>query len=423
MKVTLSFLLQIAFFVFCSSQFISAGEIFKHPELQIVKTGLDNIEDYVNLLSGKRIGIITNHTAYNAENQHIIDVFAQKLKIQVTALFGPEHGIRGNEAAGKTIDSVQDASQAIPIYSLYGKDLKPTPEMLKNVDILIFDIQDIGARFYTYIYTMSLAIEAAAEQKIPFFVLDRPNPINGIQVEGNILESQFATFVGLYPIPTRHGMTIGELATMINEEKWLKNGVKAELKVIPLKNWQRSFWFDQTGLKFIRTSPNMPDLDTATIYPGLCLIEGTNISEGRGTRTPFLIFGAPWINQEELCHLLNRLKLPGVQFEPVIFTPESIPEMAPDPKFKNESCHGCRILITQREQINSYWTGIQIIKVLYDLNPDKFEWHIKHFDRLCGSSKIREAIINHSDLNLSQKAWVKDLEDFKKIRNRYLLYQ
>jgi uncharacterized protein YbbC (DUF1343 family) len=412
----------ILFFILFMDRFTNGTELSLSSETKVVKTGLDNIEEYTPLLSGKRVGIITNHTAYNSGNQHIIDVFFHKLKVPVTALFGPEHGIRGDEAAGTTIASIQDTSQAIPIYSLYGKDLKPTPEMLKNVDILIFDIQDIGARFYTYIYTMSLAMEAAAEQKIPFFVLDRPNPINGIQVEGNILESPFATFVGLYPIPTRHGMTIGELATMINEEKWLKNGVKAELKIIPLKNWQRSFWFDQTGLKFIRTSPNMPDLDTATIYPGLCLAEGTNISEGRGTRTPFLVFGAPWINQDQLCSHLNGLKLPGVQFEPVIFTPESIPEMAPEPKFKNKSCKGCRILITQREQINSYWTGIQIIKLLHDLNPDKFEWHAKHFDRLCGSSKIREAIVNHSDLNLLQKAWMKDLEDFQKIRNRYLLY-
>lgn len=423
MKITLNFVIQIVSLVFCLSQFLFAGIFIHYSELPPVKTGLDNIEDYANLFDGKRVGIITNHTACNSENQHIIDIFSKKLKVQITALFGPEHGIRGDEAAGVIIDLEHDPSQTIPIYSLYGNERKPTPEMLKNIDILIFDIQDIGARFYTYVYTMALAMEAAAEQNIPFFILDRPNPINGLQVEGNILESQFSSFVGMYPIPVRHSLTIGELAILINEEKWLRNNIKANLMVIPLKNWQRSFWFDQTGLNFIKTSPNMPDLETATVYPGLCLIEGTNISEGRGTQTPFLIFGAPWINHDLLCKQLNELQLPGIKFEPVVFTPRSIREMAPDPKYKNEKCSGCRILITQREQINSYWTGIQIVKVIHDLYPEKFEWRIQHFDRLCGSSKVREAITNHLDLKELKLAIEKDIEKFLEIKNKYILYR
>ncbi|MBN2089452.1 DUF1343 domain-containing protein [candidate division KSB1 bacterium] len=417
-----NFIFFMLLFVLFMERFTNATELSSSSESKFVKTGLDNIAEYVHLLTGKRIGIITNHTAYNFENQHIIDVFTKNLKLQVTALFGPEHGIRGDEAAGEMIDSTLDPVQSIPIYSLYGQVRKPTPEMLKNVDILIFDIQDIGARFYTYIYTMSLAMEAAAEHHIPFFVLDRPNPINGIQVEGNILEPQFATFVGLYPIPIRHGMTVGELATLINEEKWLKNNVKAELKVIPLKNWQRSRWFDQTGLKFIKPSPNMPDLDTATIYPGLCLIEGTNISEGRGTLTPFVIFGAPWIDANFLCNQLNELKLAGIKFEPAVFTPQAIPEMAPDPKYKNEKCHGCRVIVLDREQLQAYWMGIQIVKTIYDLYPDNFEWRIQHFDRLCGSASIREAIINHLDLNELKVVWNMELNKFLKIRNQYILY-
>ena len=256
-------------------------------------TGLDQIRKFDSLFSGKKIAIITNHTAVNKNQVHISDIFAAIPESRIIAYFGPEHGIKGNEAAGSKIEH-KKSEALIPVYSLYGKTLKPTEEMLKNVDILVFDIQDIGARFYTYIWTMALAMEAATENNIPFVVLDRPNPINGIQVEGNILENEFSTFVGLYPIVVRHGLTIGELANMFNEEGWLKNGVKADLKVIKLKNWDRGRWLDQTELPFIATSPNMPNLETATVYPGLCLLEGTNVSEGRGTDEPFLQFGSPW---------------------------------------------------------------------------------------------------------------------------------
>ncbi len=423
MKNIFILLIFIIISILCPENFLSASELSRHPDQKNVKTGLDNIEEYLNLLTGKRIGIITNHTAYNVENQHIIDVFTKKLKLQVTALFGPEHGIRGDEAAGETIGSTLDPSQNIPIFSLYGQVRKPTLEMLENIDILVFDIQDIGARFYTYIYTMSLAMEAAAEHRIPFLVLDRPNPINGIQVEGNMLEPQFATFVGLYPIPVRHGMTIGELATLINEENWLQSEIKANLTIIPLKNWQRAFWFDQTGLKFIKPSPNIPDLDTATIYPGLCLLEGTNVSEGRGTFTPFILFGAPWMDSNSLCDRLNELNCAGVEFEPAVFTPKSIPEMAPDPKYKNEKCNGCRVIVTDREQLQAYWTGIQIVKTIYDLYPDKFEWRTQHFDRLCGSASVRDAIVGHLNLKELKILWEKNLEKFLKMRDKYLLYR
>lgn len=215
-----------------------------------VKTGLDNITEYHHLFKNKQIGIITNHTAYNSKDEHIIDIFLDQTDVKINALFGPEHGIRGQEAAGEKIGDEINSDNNIPIYSLYGKTLKPTPEMLENLDVLVFDIQDIGARFYTYIHTMSLAMEAAAENNVTFVVLDRPNPLNGTSVEGNILEPEFATFVGLYPIPVRHGMTIGELALMINSEGWLNNSIHADLHVIPMDGWQRNFWFDHTGLKW-----------------------------------------------------------------------------------------------------------------------------------------------------------------------------
>ena len=230
-----------------------------------VQTGLDCVGTYKEVFQGKRLGIITNHTAYNSDGKYIVDVLRSMAGVKVTTLFSPEHGLWGKEQDAIKIDSQIDPDYRLQIYSLYGKTLKPTREMLQDIDVLVFDIQDIGARFYTYIYTMSLAMEAAAENGKRFVVLDRPNPIGGYCVEGNILDPNLSSFVGFYPIPVRHGMTAGELAKMFNEQGWLKDGVKADLVIIPMKGWRRRMWYDQTGLSFIKTSPNMPDLQTAAI--------------------------------------------------------------------------------------------------------------------------------------------------------------
>lgn len=276
-----------------------------------VIVGLDKVNEHQEIFANKKIGIITNHTAVNSDGKHITEVFAEMENVQITALFGPEHGIRGQADAGAKIKDSSDPLTGISVYSLYGTIRKPTMQMLEKVDLLVFDIQDIGARFYTYIWTMALALEAAAENNIPFIVLDRPNPINGVTLEGTVLDTAFATFVGMYPIPIRHGMTAGELAILFNEQGWLKNSIKADLTIIKAENWQREQWLDHTGLEFIKPSPNMPSLKTATVYPGLCLIEGTNVSEGRGTPIPFEICGAPWIDKEELARALNAIDLPG----------------------------------------------------------------------------------------------------------------
>ena len=380
-----------------------------------VKTGLDNINSYRHLFEGKRVGIITNHTAYNSRGEYIIDVFRKMDNVEVAAFFSPEHGLYGVEEDGKRIGNITDPNYKIPVYSLYGKTLKPTREMLEDVDVLVFDIQDIGARFYTYIYTMSLAMEAGAECGKRFVVLDRPNPINGLQVKGNILKPQFASFVGLYPIPVRYGMTVGELARMFNEQGWLKDGVKADLVVIPMKEWRRSMWYDQTGLKFIKPSPNMVSLGAATVYPGLCLLEGTNISEGRGTPQPFIQFGAPWIDSGRLTAELNRLNLPGIRFRPASFTPVSS-------KYKGQRCNGVRIIVTDRDLLESYFSGILIVNKIYQIYPNEFQWKVSHFDRLCGSSDIREAITNKSSLEELRESWQAELKSFLQIRNKYLMY-
>ncbi len=387
-----------------------------------VRPGLDSVTGYQKLFSGKRVGIVTNHTAYDRNGIHIIDVFRQLPDVRVTALFGPEHGIRGGEAAGEKIESSTDPDTNIPIYSLYGKIRKPTAEMLTDVDVLVFDIQDVGARFYTYVYTMALAMEAAAENNIPFIVLDRPNPINGVSVEGNILEPEFATFVGLYPIPVRHGMTVGELAKLFNGEGWLENAVRADLTVIPMQGWKREMWYDQTGLTWRAPSPNMPDLNVATVYPGTCLFEGTNFSEGRGTYQPFLRFGSPWLNEQEL-NLVNKVvDLPGVHLGPIRYMPKSLPGMAPSPRFMNEDITGITLNVTDRNVFTPYFAGIALVKYAYDSNPEKFEWRVRHFDRLAGTAKIREFIINRKPLP-EIKSWLDaQVQPFLPIREKYLIY-
>jgi uncharacterized protein YbbC (DUF1343 family) len=380
-----------------------------------VMTGLDRVGSYREVFEGKRLGIIANHTAYDRSGRFIVDVFESMNGIKITALFSPEHGLWGTAPDAEKIDNQTHPIYKLPIYSLYGKTQKPTKDMLRDIDVLVFDIQDIGARFYTYIYTMSLAMEAAAENGKTFVVLDRPNPINGISVEGNILEPSQSSFVGLYPIPVRHGMTAGELAKMFNGQGWLSGKAKAKLTIIPMKGWRRRMWYDQTGLRFIKTSPNMPDIKTAAIYPGLCLLEGTNVSEGRGTNMPFRQFGAPWIDSKLLAERLNALNLPAMRFEPVSFIPTSS-------KYKGKECNGVRILVSDRDKLEPYFSGIKIVNEICRMYPEQFEWRASHFDRLCGTSKIRNAIKGNLPLDALQNKWRKKLESFLKIRAGYLIY-
>jgi len=380
-----------------------------------VRTGLDNVEQHSDLFKGKRVGIIANHTGYDSQGRHIVDVLRAMPGVQVTALFSPEHGFRGTEEAGASIDNRTDAATGLPILSLYGKTRKPTPQMLADVDVLVFDIQDVGARFYTYLYTMSLAMEAAAECGKRFVVLDRPNPLGGVRIEGPILEPQFATFVGLYPIPVRYGMTVGELARMINGEGWPAGKVKADLTVVPLTGWRRDMWYDKTGLPFIRPSPNMPDLETATLYPGLCLLEGTNLSEGRGTSKPFRQFGAPWIDANALTARLNALGLVGLRFAPTSFTPTSS-------KHQGQVCQGVEITLVDRDRIEPFWAGVLIVNELCRMYPNQFEWNASHFDRLCGTATIRESITSRAALEPLRPTWEAVGKTFLAARRGYLLY-
>ncbi len=335
--------------------------------------------------------------------------------VQVTALFGPEHGFKGAAADGRYIGT--DSLDGIPIYSLYNSTHKPDSAMLARVDMLVFDIQDIGARYYTYIWSLSYIMEAATEYHIPLVVLDRPNPISGSRVEGNVNDT--SSFVGRFPIAARHGMTVGELARMFRGEKWVPD---LQLTIIPLRNYRREMWYDATGLPFIPPSPNMGSLATAAVYPGMCLLEGTSLSEGRGTDSPFLLFGAPWLNGTQLTERLNSLNLPGAVFRDTVFVPRHIPGKAYHPKYENRRCNAVYLNVTNRDQYRPFETALRILYEIKHMHPDSLTFRGKGFDRLAGTHTLRELLRNNAPWPRIKREAVKGLKRFKTIRERYLLY-
>ncbi len=362
----------------------------KEKKKQKVSPGIEVLlKEEKNVLSGKKVGLITNPTGIDSKLTSIVDLLHDDPDINLTALFGPEHGVRGDAQAGASVEYYIDEKTGLPVYSLYGKTKKPTPEMLKDVEVLVFDIQDVGTRYYTYIYTMAYAMEAAKENDIPFIVLDRPNPQGGESVDGPVLEPEFSSFVGLYPIPLKHGMTVGELATLFNKE--FKIG--ADLKVIKMKGWKRDMDYDDTGLPFVLPSPNMPTVSTTFVYPATGLIEGTNVSEGRGTTKPFELIGAPYINSDELAGKLNALRLPGVKFRAASFTPTFS-------KHAGKLSHGVEIYITDREEFKAVPTGLHIIKTIQDLYPGDFEFlAANNFNLLIGNGWVMSRIKEGSTVN------------------------
>ncbi|MGE7903013.1 exo-beta-N-acetylmuramidase NamZ family protein [Peribacillus sp. NPDC094092] len=386
----------------------------KEKKKQKVSPGIEVLlKEEKNMLKGKKVGLITNPTGIDSKLTSIVDLLNDDPDINLTALFGPEHGVRGDAQAGASVEYYIDEKTGLPVYSLYGKTKKPTPEMLKDVEVLVFDIQDVGTRYYTYIYTMAYAMEAAKENDIPFIVLDRPNPQGGESVDGPVLEPEFSSFVGLYPIPLKHGMTVGELATLFN--KGFKIG--ADLKVIKMKGWKRDMDYDDTGLPFVLPSPNMPTVSTTFVYPATGLIEGTNVSEGRGTTKPFELIGAPYINSDELAGKLNALRLPGVKFRAASFTPTFS-------KHAGKLSHGVEIYITDREEFKAVPTGLHIIKTIQDLYPGDFEFlAAKNFNLLIGNGWVMSRIEEGSSVNEIMKEYQEKQDAFKKVRKNYLLYK
>ncbi len=395
------------------------------------------MEKRLDLIKGRKIGLITNPSAVDGRLRSAIDRLLQEKEAALVALYGPEHGVRGDAQAGEYVPYYVDIHSGLPVFSLYGPSMKPQPGMLKgidefmrsfdtthqdkkptssmirDIDLLIYDIQDIGTRIFTYEATMAYAMEACAGSGLDFIVLDRPNPITGTIMEGPVLEyPEYSSFVGLYPVPLRFGLTIGELARLYND-RFLKK--KARLTVVPMEGYERGLWFDQTGLPWVAPSPNMPTLDTATVYPGQVFLEGTNVSEGRGTNRPFEYFGAPWIDGHDLAAALNGLNRPGVIFREQWFTPTFS-------KFQGELCGGCQIHVTDRVLYRPLETTLQIIVVLKKLYPAKFQFHDSYFDKIMGTASVRMALEKGTSVAAIVAAWTDGLAAFAELSRPYRLY-
>jgi len=389
--------------------FGAAGAAPARPRALPVQSGLDVLraQDFAPL-RGKRVGLVTNHTGRARDGATAIDLFFNAKDVKLVALFSPEHGIRGILDAD--VPAEVDAKTKLPILSLYGDTRRPTAAMLQGLDAIAIDLQDVGSRFYTYMTTMAFVMEEAAKVKLPVFVLDRPNPVNGWQVEGPALDKEQASFVGYFPpMPVRHGMTMGELAKLFNAE----NKIGADLTVIPLKNWKRDQWFDETALPWISPSPNMRNMNEAALYTGVGAIEYTNVSVGRGTDTPFEHVGAPWIDGVQLADTLNARSIPGVRFYPVRFTPASS-------KYANEECQGVFVIITDRAVLRPVRVGLEIAAALQKLYPAKYE--VDQAVKLLGSKDTIARIKTGDDPASIAASWAAAEARWRLLRAKYLLY-
>jgi uncharacterized protein YbbC (DUF1343 family) len=406
LRVLAPALLTVASFASVHAQ--SADTTAVHPGIE------QFLADVPGAIRGKRVGLITNHTGVDARGVSTIDRLVASRQVRLVALFGPEHGLRGTAADGQKISSGVDRKTRLPVFSLYGAARKPTPKMLANVDALLFDLQDVGARPYTYISTMALAMRAAQEKGIPFVVLDRPNPIGGHIVEGNILDPAFESFVGMYPIALRHGMTIGELARMFNE----RFGIGAKLIVVPLHGWKRDTWLDDTGLPWVNPSPNIRRLETAIHYPGTVFIEATNLSEARGSDRALEQAGAPWLRAHEVADSMNAMQLPGVRFEAVRF-----PSAAGAAKYGGLALHGVRFVLTDREAYRPVRATLLFLDLVRRMHPDDFRWQERGtgLDRLAGTGELRKAI-EAGSLPALLGRWEREAEEFRAARREFLLY-
>ena len=370
--------------------------------------GIDTlIRDNFKPLQGLRVGLITNHTGLSAVGHSTIDVLHHAPGVHLSALFGPEHGIRG--VLDTKVSDSRDQRTGLPVYSLYGETNRPKPDQLRDLDALVFDIQDVGCRFYTFISTLGNCLEEAGRSKLKYFVLDRPNPIGGIDVQGPVADTDRLTFVAWHPLPVRHGLTVGELATLFNAER----RISADLTVIRCEGWKRKDWWDATGLTWVNPSPNMRSLTEATLYPGIGLLEYTNLSVGRGTDTPFEVVGAPWMDSRKLAAELNSRKLRGISFVPVRFTPNAS-------KFQKEACGGINLVITNREQVNPLRVGIEIAVALRKLYPE--DWKPEPYDRLLVNRKAMNLLMSGSDASRMEASWREGMDAFAALRRNYLLY-
>ena len=372
-------------------------------------------------LNGLRVGVLANPASVGHDFRHVTDVLSHSNRYKLTAIFGPQHGYR-SDLQDNMIETphAKDRRRNVPIFSLYSETREPTKEMLDLIDVLVIDLQDVGARIYTFIYTMANCLRAAARHELPVIVCDRPNPIGGVAVEGPMLEPGYESFVGQFPIPMRHGMTVAELARLFNQHR----GIGAELEIIPMQGWSREMYFDDTDVPWVMPSPNMPTLDTAIVYPGTVLYEGTMLSEGRGTTRPFELIGAPWLDGDQLAERMNKVGLKGVHFRGVTFEPTF-------QKHARVTCGGCQIHVTSREAFLPVKAGVSLLRECYGAAPDRFQWRDPPYeyehdkmpiDILAGSPALRQQIESQAPLQDIVASWRPGVAEFDEIRRNYLLY-
>jgi uncharacterized protein YbbC (DUF1343 family) len=376
-------------------------------------------------LDGKRVGLITNQTG-RVGDRHLADRIAEAANVRLTAIFAPEHGFRGSVEAGEKVVDRIDKKTGVEVHSLYGATRKPTPAMLRDVDVLVFDIQDIGVRFYTYISTMGLAMQAAAAQDIPFLVLDRPNPLGGNYVSGFVLNSRYTSFVGQYPIPIVHGLTVGELALMIKGEGWLPGLDGLDLIIGKMEGWRRDMRWPDLGREWVATSPNIPSYGSALLYPGIGIIGETAVNEGRGTEAPFTRFGAPWLDADEMASLMMSLGLPGVRFEAMVYTPRSIAGVASNPRYLNERIEAVRVIVTDTGAVTPLEIGIQALSLLVvqarRAGVSAFFPKRRMFELIAGDRRLYDQLRAGWRGSRIIAGWTGEVDRFKNQRRAYLLY-
>ncbi len=400
--------------------FCGVGTVFAQ---ETVRTGADVLAaSNFDRLDGKTVGLIVNHTAL-VDDEHLINLVHAAPNVRVGAIFGPEHGLRGTAEDGEAVSDGKDLLTGAPVYSLYGATRRPTIEMLAGLDILIFDIQDVGARFYTFISTMGLSMQAAAEAGIPFIVLDRPNPLSGAYVSGFILEPDQESFVGQYAIPIAHGLTVGELASMIKGDGLMPGLESLVLEVVPMDGWDRSMQWPDTGRPWVATSPNIPRFDNALVYPGTCFFEATSASEGRGTRTPFLQVGSIKVDGGQIAEALNNKSLPGVRFEGVEFTPTPLPNMDSAPKLNGQTIRGLGVTVTDRRIYQPVEVGIHILHAYYHATPvaNQFLTRPQWLAKLSGTSRLLDMLSSMTPEAIIA-SWENDIATFTQRSERYYLY-
>jgi len=387
-----------------------------------IKLGIERLlDDKIALLKGARVGLVCNQASVNHEFRHAADLFHQHPEINLTTLFGPQHGIRGDVQDNMIeTEHATDRTTGLPIYSLYSETREPSEEMLREVDVIVVDLQDVGTRIYTFVYTLANCMQAAKKLNKRVIACDRPNPINGVQLEGVVLDPAFASFVGQFPIATRHGMTFCELGRLFIKAF----GIGSELECVMMEGWSRTLWYDETDSPWVLPSPNMPTLDAATVFPGTVHLEGTQMSEGRGTTKPFELVGAPYIDADRFAQALNGLGLPGVYFRSCVFLPTF-------QKHGGQACGGVQIHVTNRETFQPALSGIAVVKTAFDMYGDEFKWKTppyeyeydkNPFDVIAGTSKVREAIEQGDSLESISESWQAPLAEFSRLRGDFLLY-